>query len=81
MLGVPLVYLARFTFHFFSGVVYFLENSIWVDFPSWALANPFVYSLLYQCLYLPIDMAISLAVLFVLAKTKVLVRLQAFIKA
>lgn len=81
VLGVVLVYLTRFIFHFFSGVVYFLENSIWVDFPSWALSSPFVYSFLYQCLYLPMDMAISLAVLLVLAKTKVLTRLQAFIKA
>lgn len=79
-LGVLLVYSVRFLCHFFSGVIYFLENSIWVDFPAWALNGPFVYSFLYQCLYLPMDMVISLTVLVVLAKTKVLDRLQVFTK-
>ena len=80
VLGVLLVYTARFLCHFASGAIYFLENSIWVDFPNWALANPFVYSFIYQCLYLPIDMIISLTVLFVLSKTKVVDRLQSLIK-
>ena len=79
-LGVLIVYTARFLFHFFSGVIYFLENSIWVEFPAWALANPFVYSLLYQCLYLPLDMVISLTVLLILAKTKTLARMEKLIK-
>ncbi len=79
-LGVLIVYTARFVFHFFSGVIYFLENSIWVEFPTWALANPFVYSLLYQCLYLPLDMVISLTVLLLLAKTKTLARMEKLIK-
>lgn len=79
--GVLLVYAARFLFHFLSGVIYFLENSIWVeDFPGWALANPFVYSFIYQCLYLPLDAVISLAVLLVLTKTRTLERLQTFMK-
>jgi thiamine transporter len=78
--GVLLVYIVRFLCHFFSGAIYFLENSIWVDFPAWALANPFVYSFIYQCLYLPADMIISLTVLLVLSKTKVIDRLQSLIK-
>lgn len=78
--GVLLVYTVRFLCHFSSGAIYFLENSIWVDFPAWALANPFVYSFIYQCLYLPADMIISLTVLLVLSKTKVIDRLQSLIK-
>lgn len=79
-LGVLLVYAVRFSFHFASGAIYFLENSIWVEFPDWALQGPFVYSFIYQCLYLPLDMLISLTVLVVLAKTRVLERFQAFMK-
>ncbi|MBQ8319885.1 MAG: energy-coupled thiamine transporter ThiT [Clostridia bacterium] len=79
-LGTFLVYAVRFLFHFASGAIYFLENSIWVEFPDWALSGPFIYSFIYQCLYLPFDMLISLAVLTVLAKTRVLERLQNFMK-
>lgn len=78
--GVLLVYAFRFACHFFSGVIYFIENSIWVEFPAWALSGPFIYSFIYQCLYLPFDMLISLTVLSILAKTRVLERLQAFMK-
>ncbi len=80
LFGVLLVYAVRFLFHFGSGVIYFLENSIWVEFPEWALSGPFVYSFLYQCLYLPLDMVISLTVLLILARTKVLERFQDFMK-
>ena len=76
VLGTLIVYAARFFFHLCSGMIYFAENSIWVEFPNWALANGFVYSFIYQCLYLPLDCAITLTVLFVLTKTGVTKRLR-----
>lgn len=79
-IGVLLVYALRFLFHFLSGAIYFMENSIWVELPDWALQGPFIYSFIYQCLYLPLDMIISLTVLLVLSKTRTLERLQAFMK-
>ena len=78
--GVLAVYAFRFSCHFFSGVIYFMENSIWVDFPDWALSGPFVYSFIYQCLYLPLDMLITLGAFIPLATTKVLQRMQAILK-
>jgi thiamine transporter len=80
ILGVLAVYAFRFSCHFFSGVIYFMENSIWVDFPDWALSGPFVYSFIYQCLYLPLDMLITLGAFIPLATTKVLQRMQAILK-
>ncbi len=80
LLGVLTVYLARFCFHLFSGFIYFAENSIWVDFPEWALANGFIYSFIYQCLYLPLDCLISAVCLVILAKTKVLEKLRCALK-
>lgn len=73
-IGTVLVYVARFIFHLFSGFVYFAENSIWVDLPA---TNMFVYSFVYQSVYLPADCAIAVAVLFTTAKCKALDRLLA----
>ena len=71
-LGTVLVYVARFIFHLLSGFIYFAENAIWVDLPT---PNMFVYSFLYQCVYLPADCAICAIALFTTAKTHVLERL------
>lgn len=71
-LGTVIVYVARFLFHLFSGFIYFAENSIWVNLPQ---TNMFVYSFIYQCVYVPADCVICVAVLFALAKTKVLDKL------
>ncbi len=71
-LGTVLVYVARFIFHLVSGFIYFAENSIWVDLPA---TNMFVYSFVYQCVYLPADCVICIIVLFATAKTKALDRL------
>ena len=79
-LGVIIVYAARFLCHLFSGMIYFAEQSIWVEFPEWALSNAFLYSFLYQCLYLPLDMIISLGVLLTLSKTTALERVQTLMK-
>lgn len=80
VLGTVLVYAARFVFHLLSGMIYFVENSIWVEFPDWALSNAFIYSFIYQCLYLPLDATISLIVLIVFTQTGVLNTLQTLMK-
>ncbi len=72
VLGTLLVYVARFIFHLISGVIYFNENAIWVELPGWALSNAFVYSFIYQCVYIPADCAISLVAMYLLAKFNVL---------
>ncbi len=74
ILGTVLVYVARFIFHLVSGFIYFAEDAIWVDLPT---PNAFVYSFIYQCVYLPADCVICAAVLTVLAKTGTLDRLFA----
>lgn len=71
-IGTVLVYVARFIFHLISGFIYFMENSIWVDLPT---PNMFVYSFIYQCVYLPADCVICALVLFAISKAHVLDRL------
>lgn len=66
-LGTVLVYVARFIFHLVSGFIYFAEDSIWADIPA---TNMFVYSFVYQCVYLPADCIIAVAVLITLVQTK-----------
>ena len=63
-----LVYVARFIFHLLSGFIFFAEDSVWANIPQ---SNMFVYSFIYQCVYLPADCAICVAVLLILVKTKV----------
>ncbi len=72
VLGCICVFGARFIFHLTSGMIYFIENSVWVDFPAWAMQNAFIYSLIYQCVYIPLDAFIATMVLLLLAKTGVL---------
>ncbi len=72
MLGCVGVFSARFFFHLISGMIYFVENSVWVDFPAWAMKNAFVYSFIYQAVYIPLDALIAAIVLFTLAETGVL---------
>lgn len=67
-IGTVLVYVARFIFHLFSGFIFFAEDSVWANIPQ---SNMFVYSFIYQCVYLPADCAICVAVLLILVKTKV----------
>lgn len=80
VLGTIAVFVVRFIFHLCSGFVYFAENSIWVSFPEWALSNAFIYSFIYQCVYLPADCAIAAITLYLLSKTKVLDKLISIIK-
>ena len=71
-IGTVIVYVARFIFHLISGFIYFAEDSIWANIPT---PNMFVYSLIYQCIYLPADCVICVGVLIALAKTKTLDKL------
>ncbi len=72
VLGCVCVFSARFLCHLSSGMIYFIENSVWVDFPAWAMKNAFVYSLIYQCVYIPADALIATLTLVALKKTGVL---------
>ena len=69
VLGTVIVALARLVMHFFSGVIYFQNDAVWVEFPEWAVANAYIYSLIYQLIYIPADAVINIVVLAVLAKT------------
>lgn len=75
-LGCVCVFSWRFLSHLFSGMIFFLQNAVWVSLPSWAMSNAFVYSFVYQCVYVPLDAAIATGVLIVLAKTGVLDKLK-----
>ncbi|MBQ8309297.1 MAG: energy-coupled thiamine transporter ThiT [Clostridia bacterium] len=80
VLGCVSVFAVRFVSHLLSGTIFFLQDQIWVDFPAWATANAFVYSFIYQCIYVPADCLIAVIVLIALAKTGVLDRLAAMMK-
>ena len=69
MLGTVLAVVGRFIMHLISGMIYFAEDAIWVDLPT---PNAFVYSLIYQLVYIPGDAVICLIVLAILVKTNVL---------
>ena len=75
-LGCIAVYALRFVFHLFSGFIYFAQDAVWVEFPAWAMDGAFVYSFLYQCVYLPADCFIACVVGLLLAKSGVLQRLE-----
>lgn len=75
VLGCICVFSARFLAHFCSGVIFFLQDAVWVTLPSWAMGNAFAYSFIYQCVYIPADAAIVIAVFVTLAKTGVLDKL------
>ena len=75
VLGCVCVFSARFLAHFCSGVIFFLQDAVWVTLPSWAMGNAFVYSFIYQCVYIPADAAIVIAVFIALAKTGTLDKL------
>ena len=69
LLGTVLAIVARFVMHLISGMIYFMEEAVWVDLPT---PNAFVYSLIYQLVYIPGDAVICLIVLAILVKTNVL---------
>ena len=75
VLGCIAVFSARFVSHLFSGMIFFSQNAVWVDFPAWATSNAFVYSFIYQCIYVPADAIIATFTTCVLCKTGVLDKL------
>ena len=80
VLGCLCAFSWRFLCHLGSGMIFFAENSVWVSLPDWAMGNGFIYSLIYQCIYIPADALIATAVMITLAKTGVLNRLSAMMK-
>lgn len=69
VLGAACVFTLRFIFHLLSGMIFFSMDSVWVSFPEWATANAFIYSLIYQLVYIPADAIIATAALIILCKT------------
>ncbi len=80
VLGCICVFVARFCFHLTSGAIFFLQDAVWVSFPDWAMGNAFVYSFIYQCVYIPADALIATLVLLFLTKYGVLDRLSKMIR-
>ena len=75
VLGCISVFTARFLAHLFSGMIFFMQDAVWVSLPNWAMGNAFIYSLIYQCVYIPADAFIATMALVFLAKTGVLDKL------
>jgi thiamine transporter ThiT len=80
MLGCVCVFFARFVFHLLSGAIFFLQDAVWVSFPAWATSNAFIYSFIYQCVYIPADCLIAALCLYALYKTNVIRTLEKIIK-
>ncbi len=81
VLGCVCVFAARFLAHLCSGMIFFLQDAVWVSLPNWAMSNAFVYSLIYQCVYIPADALIATMVLLFLKKAGVLDKLTKLMKA
>lgn len=77
VLGCVAVFSLRFISHLVSGMIFFAQDAVWVSFPDWAVGNAFIYSFIYQCVYVPADALIATAVLIALCKTGVLDTLAA----
>jgi thiamine transporter len=80
LLGCVCVFALRFISHFLSGAIFFMEGAVWVEFPAWANANAFIYSFIYQLIYIPADFLIASLALFALAKTGAVDSLQKLLK-
>jgi len=80
LLGCICVFGARFFFHLLSGTIFFLQDAVWVSFPDWATQNAFIYSFIYQCVYVPADALIATMVLLFFKKSGVLDRLVDLMK-
>ena len=67
VLGCVCVFSIRFVSHMLSGVIYF--NHAYVEsLPVWATNNAFLYSFIYQCVYVPADAFIATLALIALCK-------------
>ena len=81
VLGCVCVFSARFLCHLVSGMIFFSQNQVWVSFPDWAMGNAFIYSLIYQAIYIPADAILATATLVALCKTGVLDKLVSIMRA
>ena len=72
IVGAVCVFSLRLIFHLLSGVIFFNAGYIADNFPVWAIENSFLYSFIYQCMYVPFDALIAIGVLIALEKTKLL---------
>ena len=80
VLGCIAVFSLRFLSHLLSGMIFFSQDAVWVEFPSWAMSGPFMYSFIYQCIYVPADALIATLALVTLCKTGVFDRLVKIIE-
>lgn len=80
LLGAIAVFSLRFASHLVSGMIFFLNDAVWVSFPNWATGNAFIYSLVYQCVYIPLDAVIAITVLLFLCKSGVLDKMLKIMK-
>ena len=80
VLGCVCVFSVRFLAHLGSGMIFFLQDAVWVSLPEWAMSNAFVYSLIYQCVYIPADALIATMVLLFLKKAGILDKLTKLMK-
>jgi thiamine transporter len=80
ILGALCVFAVRFLSHLLSGMIFFSMDSVWVTFPEWATANAFIYSFIYQCIYIPADALIAIGTLIALCKTGAFDRLIKIMK-
>lgn len=79
-LGCLCVFSARFLSHLFSGMIFFLQDAVWVSLPDFAMQNAFIYSFIYQLVYIPADALIATLVLLFLAKTGTLKKIKTLMK-
>ena len=63
VLGAVCVFSIRFISHLLSGMIFFDAFGASAGFPAWASTNAFIYSLIYQCTYIPADAFIATMVL------------------
>ena len=80
VIGCIAVFSMRFISHLLSGMIFFAQDSVWVSLPNWAMSNAFIYSFIYQCIYIPADCLIATLTLLALCKTGVLDKLYKLMK-
>ena len=80
VLGAVCVFSIRFISHLLSGMIFFDAFGANPGFPAWAITNSFVYSLIYQCTYIPADAFIATMVLVFLTKRGVLDKLTSLMR-
>jgi hypothetical protein len=62
-------------------MIFFLQDAVWVSFPTWATGNAFIYSFIYQCVYIPADALLATLTLIALCKSGVLDKLLKIMKS